>query len=474
MSDTALQTTEFEGRLVLPTDTDWEDARVGRVFNGRRPDRQPDAVLLAASVEDVQRGVRLANERGWTVAIRSGGHAWAAWSVRDGGLLIDLARLNDISYDEATDIVSAGPAVKGGDTLSPYLEEKGRFFNGGHCPSVGIGGFLLQGGQGWNQRGWGWAAESVVAVDVVTADGELVRADATQNTDLYWAARGAGPTFPGVVVRFHIQTRPKFGYLGHTVQAYELEDFTEVMTWLYGAHHHISTDVEIVAISTPAPLPSGETRRVFMVTAVALSADREEAQAALAPFNDCPVIDRAIFVQDCAESTLAEHRAQQELQNPEHAQYICDNLWVDGENTPEGVAAMVEGIRPLFTTNPTEKGFAIWMSNAPMRRELPDMAFSLQTEAYVASYTVYDDPADYQRNRDWLNDVMAHAEPVTAGQYLGDSDMTNRQLKFMAPENWERLKQVIAERDPDGRFHRYLAADHSTLNINHWELSRDA
>lgn len=463
--------TAFDGRLVLPADDDWEDARVGRVFNGRRPDRQPEAILLAASVDDVQRGVRMARERGWTVAVRSGGHAWAVWSVRDGGLLIDLGALRDISYDEATQIVSAGPATKGGDELSPFLEKRGRFFNGGHCPSVGIGGFLLQGGQGWNQRGWGWAAESVVAVDVVTATGELVRADATQNADLYWAARGAGPTFPGVVVRFHIQTRPAFGFLGHTVHAYELDDFTEVMTWLYDAHHRISTDVEIVAISTPIPLPDGAERRVLLVTGVALVDDEQAARAALAPFNECPALDRAIFVQDCAESTLAEQRSAQERQNPEHAQYITDNAWIDGENTSEGVASMVEHIRPLFTENPTDKGFAIWMSNAPMRRDLPDMAFSLQTEAYVASYTVYDDPADYARNRAWLDSAFAYAEPVTAGQYLGDSDMTNRQLRFMAPQNWERLQQIIATRDPDGRFHRYLARDHDALNVNHWQTA---
>ena len=460
----------FDGRLVRPSDPDWEEARVGRVFNGRRPDRQPDAVLIAASIDDVQRGVRLAARQGWTVAVRSGGHSWAAWSVRDGGLLIDLGALRELSYDPDTQIVSAGPATKGGDELSPFLEERGRFFNGGHCPSVGIGGFLLQGGQGWNQRGWGWAAESVVAVDVVTADGRLVRADAAQNSDLYWAARGAGPAFPGVVVRFHLATRPAVGALAHTVHGYELEDFAEVMTWLYDAHHRIPHNVEIVAISTPAPLPDGTERRVLLVTGLAFGDDDAHAHASLEVFRGSPAIDRAIFVQDAAPSTLAEQRAQQELQNPEHAQYLSDNAWIDGENTPEGIARMVEHIRPLFTENPTEKGFAIWMSNAPMRRDLPDMAFSLQTEAYVASYTVYDDPAEYPRNRAWLDQVMAYAQPVTAGQYLGDSDMTNRQLRFLAPENWARLQRVIAERDPQGRFHRYLAKDPERLNENHWQV----
>lgn len=455
----------FTGRLVTPEASDWDDARVGRMFNGRRPSRQPNAVLIAETVDDVVAGVRLARDKGWSVVTRSGGHSWAGWTVQNDTLLIDIGLLQELDYDAETGIASAQPAVKGGDVLSPFLEKNGRFFNGGHCPSVGIGGFLLQGGQGWNQRGWGWAAESVVGIDVVTADGELVHADTTENSDLFWAARGAGPAFPGVVVRFYIATRPKFGFLGHTVQAFEMADFNPVMEWLYGVHHSVSTDVEIVAVSTPTPLPDGTERRVLLVTAVAFADDRAAAEEALSPFNDNPYLDRAVFAFDCAESSLAEHRAQQELQNPEHWQYITDNAWIEGDDT----AAVVEHIRPLFTDIPTERGFAIWMSNGPTR-ELQDMAFSLQSEAYVASYTVYEDPAEYQRNRDWLNEAMAGAQPVTKGQYLGDSDMTNRQLKFMGDEQFAKLQQIWADRDPDGRFVRYLAKDPANLNKNHWEL----
>jgi len=116
--------------------------------------------------------------------------------VGDDALVIDLGGLQELSYDEATGLVAASPAVKGGSELSPLLEAFGRFFPGGHCPTVGIGGFLLQGGQGWNARGWGWAAEYVEAVDVVTASGELMRASTDENTDLYWAARGAGAPGP--------------------------------------------------------------------------------------------------------------------------------------------------------------------------------------------------------------------------------------------------------------------------------------
>lgn len=453
------------GHIYYPGDEGYETARVGRVFNGRRPDRQPAAVLVAKTEDDVVHGVRLANEHGWSVAVRSGGHSWAAWSVQSGTLLIDLGDLQGMGYDEATGIVWAHPAVKGGDTLSPFLEARGRFFNGGHCPSVGIGGFLLQGGQGWCQRGWGWAAESVVGIDVVTADGDKLHADEHENTDLYWAARGAGPSFPGIVTRFHLRTRPKFGFLGHTVHVYDLADFDDVMQWMYGIHGTFSPAVEIVVVSTTLPAAPGESPvRRLLVTGVALTDTEEEAREALAPFNTCPIRDRALEIQDCRPSSLAEQRREQERQNPEHARYRVDSLWAEGEP-----ARVIEHIRPLFTDLPTPGSFTIWFSNGPVR-ELPDMAFSLQTEAYVASYIVYDDAEQDEHYRGVLNALTDFARPVTAGQYLGDSDMTNRQLKFMAEENFSRLQDIIARRDPEGRFVRYLAQDPRTVNRNHWEL----
>src|SRR5690349_2858072 len=126
-------------RLYKKGDEGYEEARVGRIFNARRPDRYPAAVLLAEGVEDVVAGVDLARARGWPVSVRSGGHSWAAWSLRDNALLIDLGRLDQLAYDEATGIVVAGPAVRGGLDLAPYLSARGRAFPGGHCPGVGLG-----------------------------------------------------------------------------------------------------------------------------------------------------------------------------------------------------------------------------------------------------------------------------------------------------------------------------------------------
>ena len=451
----------FESRILYPSDPGFEQARIDRIFNGRRPSRAPAAILFAESDADIVEGVRLATRNGWSVSVRSGGHSWAAWSVRDDALLIDLGLLREIEFDEASGVVSARPAVMGGDELDPFLEPLGRFFNGGHCPSVGIGGFLLQGGQGWMARGWGWAAESVVAIDVVTASGELVRADATTNADLFWAARGSGPGFPGIVTRFHLATRPRFGYVGHTVQVYPIELFREVMTWMYSIHTGISPDVEIVCVSTT---DEGSGRRVFLVSGVALTGTAEQATAALAPFQTSPVLDRALFAQASAESSLAEQKESQVRANPPHARYVVDNAWVDGDP-----ADILEAVEPLFRDLPTPAAFTIWFSMAPLR-ELPDMAFSMQSEAYIATYLVDDDASRDAANREWLNDAMRGARPVTVGQYLGDSDMTNRQLRFLGDDQYARLRTIIAERDPAGLFVGYLARDTANLNRNDWEL----
>ena len=124
-------------------------------------------------------------------------------------------------------------------------------FPGGHCPDVGLGGFLLQGGMGWNCRvrkpsytvidgaafadldlqNWGWACEYVIGIDVITSCGEIVRADSEQNTDLLWAARGAGPGFPGLVTRFHLQTKPLPKVMKSSLYIYKLSQYQAVFDW---------------------------------------------------------------------------------------------------------------------------------------------------------------------------------------------------------------------------------------------------
>jgi hypothetical protein len=125
-------------------------------------------------------------------------------------------------------------------------------------------------------------------------------------------------------------------------------------------------------------------------------------------------------------------------------------------------------MRRACTTLPNEKAFTIWFSMAPLRT-LPDMAFSLQSEIYLASYVAWESPEDDERCSSWLESAMSDLEPVTVGQYLGDSDLSRRQLRFMSDHAWARLQAVVAERDPDGLFVGHLAGPEGPTNRNHWD-----
>lgn len=130
------------------TSEDYEDARVGRVFNQRRPKRYPAAVVKVTEEKHIVEAVELAKKHNHRISIRSGGHSWAAWSVRDDAVLVELGKYKLIELDKETGVVTVSPSVTGRD-LNGYLSQNGLLYPGGHCPDVGLGGFLLQGGMGW-------------------------------------------------------------------------------------------------------------------------------------------------------------------------------------------------------------------------------------------------------------------------------------------------------------------------------------
>jgi FAD/FMN-containing dehydrogenase len=454
------------GRLLLRGDPGYEQARVDRIFNARRPDRFPAAVLLAASDDDVAAGVRLAAERGWLVSVRSGGHSWAAWSLRDDALLIDLGAMRDLAYDPATGVVAARPAVQGGLELAPFLAERGRTFPGGHCASVGLGGYLLQGGQGWDGRARGWACQSVVGLDVVLADGTLVHADASSNPDLLWAARGAGPGFPGVVTRFYLQTYPAPRVMWHDTWSFALEDTVELLTWLHDILPGLDRGVEPVVAATrlpDVPLYEGRVRppgTVLLLHTTVMAASDSAALALLEPLQHGPLLARSLgHVQ--GPTSVAEENLAQTVQNPSGYRYAVDCTWTDA---PARVLAPM--LQAMWGELDTEHSFSIWYGWAPLR-DLPDMAFSVEADVYVATYVIYPDPADDLRYAEWVHhQTAALASAHGAGVYLGDTDFTRRQDRFVSDDAYRRLAAIRARRDPSGRFVSYLSCDPEGLNVH--------
>jgi hypothetical protein len=453
----------FQDRLSWRGDAGYERERVEPVFNARKPERYPVAILKAESEEDVILGVQLARRSGLKVSVRSGGHSWAGWSVRDDALLIDLAGMHEMTLDADASLVRVSPSTRGGE-LNQFLAEHGLMFPGGHCPTVGLGGFLLQGGMGWNCRGWGWACERIAAIDVVTAAGELVRADETQNTDLLWAARGAGPGYFGIVTRFHLRVCQLPQAMAQSTYVYTLDYFDEVMRWLHEIHPTLAPSVEVVAVGATVPLPpeieySGPA---LVIHGLTFADTHAEAVAALAPFETCPVVDHALVRAVAQPTTLALEYEEQQRANPAGYRYAVDNMWSNA-----GTDELLPVLRDAFTTLPTPESFSLWFGMAP-QRQLPDMALSLQADLYFASYVVWKDQSDDQRCRNWLARQMRRLEPLTEGLFLADSDFTARPARFLSPINWQRLEALRARYDPDGLFHSYLAAPDMQLNINPW------
>jgi FAD/FMN-containing dehydrogenase len=463
---TAVRPDRLAGRLLLRGDPGYERARTGRIFNARRPDRFPAAVLLAADDQDVIDAVRLAAERGWTVSVRSGGHSWAAWSLRDEALLIDLGGLRDLAYDPANGVVVARPAVQGGLELAPFLAARGRAFPGGHCASVGLGGYLMQGGQGWDGRARGWACQSVAGLDVVLADGALVRADASENPDLLWAARGAGPGFPGVVTRFYLQTYQAPRAMWHDTWTFRLDDTVELLSWLHGVLPGLDRRVEPVVAATrlpDVPLHGGKARpdgTVLLLHTTVMADSDSAALTLLAPLRDGPLAGRSLgHVQ--GPTSVAEENMAQTVQNPEGYRYAVDCTWTDA---PASVLAPM--LQALWSELETEHSFSIWYGWAPGGSR-PDMAFSVEANVYVATYVIYADPADDARYTEWVHRrTAALASAHGAGVYLGDTDFTRRQDRFLSDDALRRLAAIRARRDPSGRFASYLTSDPEGLNVH--------
>lgn len=441
----------------------YELARVGRVFNHRRPKRYPIAVVEATEESHIVEAVRLAVERGCRVSVRSGGHSWAAWSVRDEAILIDLGKYHLIDLDASRRRVSVSPSTTG-RMLNGFLDAKGFMFAGGHCPDVGLGGFLLQGGMGWNCKNWGWASEKVLAIDVVTAQGDLLHCDTKQNPDLFWAARGCGPGFPGVVTKFHLEVRPKYHNMLSSKFIYPISQYRPVMDWILEIAADYDEDTEVVAVGVTPP---GFSAPCIIPLFVTFKNTLVEAEAALSLANTTRP-EGALVELVNQPTSLAKEYQDQGAANPEGHRYCSDNAYIKND---ADVAAVLE---EAFTTLPDPKAYSLWFSMAPgSRRKLPNMALSMQSDHYFALYTIWEDQGDDERCLKWVKDVMKEVEGHSEGAYLGDSDFQIRKTKFWSDENAERLMRIRKEWDPKGTICGYLDVNDASgvnglVNKNEW------
>ena len=436
---------QFDGELLRRGEDRYEEARRAAVWNARTPPRFPDLIVRAASEEDMVSAVRLARAEGMKVGVRSGGHSWAGNHLREGGMLLDVSRLDQLNVDREAMRATVGPGARGNEVLAA-LAERDLFFPTGHCPGVALGGYLLQGGFGWNGRVHGPACMSVEAIDVVTADGELVRADAESHPDLFWAARGSGPGFFGAVTRFHLRLCPKPRHVANAVYLYPLDCLEEVFRWLQEIGPRVAREVELMAIVHR----DHEGELEIAVTGPALVDSAGEAAAALALLETCPARERAKLAAPNVEVGLPDLYAAVRESYPDDHRYAVDNMW-----THAPVEELLPGLRRIAETLPGAPSHMLWMNWGPSPPR-PEMAYSIEDETYIALYAVWEDAAEDEANVAWPTERMREMAPLASGIQLADENLGERPARFAGEENMARLDEVRAVYDPDGLFHPWM------------------
>jgi FAD binding domain len=193
----------FGGELLRPDDADYEAAR--QVWN-RSIDRFPNLIARCTGVADVIGSVNFARENGFLVAVRGGGHSFPGHSVCDGGLVIDLSPMKGIRVDPEARTARAQAGVLLGE-LDRETQAFGLAVPAGIVTHTGLAGLTLGGGIGWLMRKYGLTIDQLLSVDLVTAEGELVKASETENADLFWGVRGGGGNF-GIVTEFEFRLNP--------------------------------------------------------------------------------------------------------------------------------------------------------------------------------------------------------------------------------------------------------------------------
>lgn len=427
----------------------YEAARRETVWNDILPQRFPDVIVQACNTDDVVATIRYARAQGHQVGIRSGGHSWTASHLRDGGVLLDVSRLDHCDVDTDRMTARVGPG-KVASVFANELDAQGLFFPAGHCEGIRLGGYLLQGGYGWNSKVLGPACESVLGLEVVTADGDTLYCDPQQHADLYWAARGSGPGFFGVVTSFTLRLHRRPRVLGTCLYMYPVEVADEVFGWGRSISAEIDDRVELQILTSRNAPEAGPDVPTITIASPVFADSEDDAAKALSILGSCPVIDRATAGVPYMPTTLANWYAAVMMKYPAGHRYSVDNMF-----TSASADELLPGIRTIIETlppHPSHFVFAGWKPSA----DRAEMVYGVEDEIYLGLYTAWHDPADDERYRDWAPSNMAAMSHLATGISLADENLVGRPATFIAEPNMARLREVRAAYDPDGMFHSWL------------------
>jgi len=444
------------GAITTSEDSHYERLRRSMVWNQLVPQRHPRIIVQAANENAVVEAVKFARLYGMKVAVRGGGHNWVGFSLRDDSLLIDLSRLKNVSLDRAARIAVIQPAVTSRD-FNRRLAAEGMAFPVGHCPTVPMSGFLLSGGIGWNFNAWGSSCLSIEAARVVTADGRLVVASETENPDLLWAVRGAGPGFFGIVTEYTLRVFPAPGAISTSNYYYPLELAGELGGWAGGVARQLPKQVELTVFLSAAPASIADrcTANKGLACSVSATAFAEGASAAAAMLGfleSFPLAANCLLKDVNIPTPIEALLDLNAISTPAEHRYLVDTLWT---NAPP--ASVLAAARGHFMDAPSSKSIQqLTLLTGTEQSPLPDCAYSMSGDALLICSAMWERAEDDAVNADWHRATIAALDEYAIGHYVGESDIVadpRRAERSFSKPNWERLKMLRQKYDPDGLFH---------------------
>ena len=431
-----------KGSVIAPEDALYDQARA--VFYGW-VDRMPCAVVRAADEADVARVVSLARETGLELAIRSGGHSLAGHGTSEGGIVIDLSDMRALEINVEKRLAWAQTGL----TAAEYTTKAGAYdlaTGFGDTGSVGIGGLTLGGGIGFLVRKHGLTIDNLLAADVVTADGQIVRADVAAHPDLFWAIRGGGGNF-GVSTRFQFRLH-NVGMIvgGMLILPATADVIASLVAEAEAAPDELSVIVNIM-IAPPMPfLPMEAHGKLIIMAMLVYAGPVEMGERFIAPFRKlAPLADMVRVMRYPEIYKLTEG-------GPRPIGESARTVFRD--TVERGTAQMILD-RLRASTAPLAVAQIRVLGGAMARVPVEATAFAHRGRRILAAVgAVYDHPEEAEIHEAWVTDFLAALRQGDAGTYVNflGRDGEARIKEAYPGATWERLATIKARYDPTNLF----------------------
>jgi FAD/FMN-containing dehydrogenase len=429
------------GSVLAPDHASYGAARA--VHNGLI-DRRPAVIVQAQSTQDVAAALAFARSAGLEVSVRGGGHNVAGRAVTDGGVMIDLAEMKDITVDPERNTATA----QGGVTWNELNEAAGSHalaVTGGAVSTTGIAGYTLGGGLGWLMGKYGLACDNLEAVELVTAAGEVLQVDADSHPDLLWALRGGGGNF-GVVTAFTYRMHPLSMVTGGLI-AHPIDAAPDLLRFYRDAVADASDDLTVFAGLVHAPDGSGHKLAALVVCH---AGDPDTAARELAPLTSfgSPLMTQVGPMPYPTMNTLLD------------AGYPTGSLnyWLSSftDGLPD---ALIDAAVERFASVPSTMTAILFghFHGAVTRVAPTDTAVPHRETGWnLLIPSVWTDPSATQANISWTRDTHAALAPHLSERrwlnYLGDDQAEDAVQAAYGP-NYARLREIKRRYDPTNVFH---------------------